>query len=215
MMKQGKHSLRHLFMEWNVARLTLCFSCCYVIPRSAPFVQTHPTGSHPETVRKFTRRFEQQGLLGLLPEAVALIPKGPTLRVPPEVLEEIGRLKALYEGLQYQELVRIVLCTCGYQMTDKTAKRLWQQSPAAPQGALPLGDYHSYPDRAEARLEVLQRYAQGGNKLSISRVLHVSRPTVDRWMQRFEEEHVIRHINPPFLTHKLAKRPTGRACNTV
>ena len=166
-------------------------------PPEAMRQRAHATGSHPETVRKFTRRFEQQGLLGLLPEAVAIVPKGPTPRVPPEVLEEIGRLKALYEGFQYQELVRIVLCTCGYQMTDKTAKRLWQQSPAAPQGALPLGDYHSYPDRAEARLEVLKLYAQGWNKLSISRVLHVSRPTVDRWIHRFEAEDLAGLVDRP------------------
>jgi Homeodomain-like domain len=157
-------------------------------PPEAIRQRAHATGSHPETVRKCTRRFEQQGLLGLLPEAVGLIPKASTPRVPSEVLEESGRLKALYEGFEYQELVRIVLCPCGYQLTDKTAKRLWQQSPTAPQGALPLGDYHSYPDRAEARREVLKLYAQGWNKLSISRVLHVSRPTVDRWIHRFEAE---------------------------
>jgi hypothetical protein len=55
----------------------------------------HATGSPPETVRKFPRRFEQQGLLGRLPEAVAIVPKGPTPRLPPEGLEELGHLKAL------------------------------------------------------------------------------------------------------------------------
>ena len=153
-------------------------------------------GRHPETVRKFTRRFEQQGLLGLLP-APATVPQAPTPHVPPEVLEEIGRLKALYAGFQYQELVRIILCTCGYRLTDKTAKRLWQQSPAAPQGTLPLGDYHRYPERATARLEVLQLYAQGWNKLSISRVLHISRPTVDRWIHRFEAEDLAGLVDRP------------------
>src|SRR5262245_45521256 len=82
-------------------------------------------------------------------------------------------------------------------MTDKTAKRLWQQSPAAPQGTLPLGDYHSHPDRAEARREVLKLYAQGWNKLSISRVLHVSRPTVDRWIHRFEAEDLAGLVDRP------------------
>ena len=154
------------------------------------------TGRHPETVRKFTRRFEQQGLLGLLP-APATVPQAPTPHVPPEVLEEIGRLKALYAGFQYQELVRIILCTCGYRLTDKTAKRLWQQSPAAPPGTLPLGDYHHYPERATARLEVLQLYAQGWNKLSISRVLHISRPTVDRWIHRFEAEDLAGLVDRP------------------
>ena len=166
-------------------------------PPEAIRQRAHATGSHPETVRKFTRRFERQGLLGLLPEAVAIVPKSPSLHVPPEVVAELGRLKALYEGFQYQELVRIILCTCGYQMTDKTAKRLWQQSPAAPQGTLPLGDYHSYPDRAEARREVLKLYAQGWNKLSISRVLHVSRPTVDRWIHRFEAEDLAGLVDRP------------------
>jgi hypothetical protein len=54
-----------------------------------------------------------------------------------------------------------VFCKLGYRMTDKTAKKLWQQSPPAPQGALPLGDYHSHPDRYEARLEVIKLYSQG------------------------------------------------------
>src|SRR5262245_39591533 len=75
-------------------------------PPEAIRQRAHATGSHPETVRKFTRRFEQQGLLGLLPEAVAIVPKGPTSRVPPEVLEEIGRLKALYEGFQYHSILK-------------------------------------------------------------------------------------------------------------
>jgi len=159
--------------------------------------RAHDTATHPETVRKFTRRFEQQGLLGLLPEAVEIVPKGTAPRVPPEVIEEIGRLKALYDGFQYQELVRIVFCKLGYRMTDKTAKKLWQQSPPAPQGALPVGDYHSYPDRYEARLEVIKLSSQGWNKLSISHFLHVSRPTVDRWIRRFEDEHFAGLVGRP------------------
>jgi transposase InsO family protein len=159
--------------------------------------RAHDTATHPETVRKFTRRFEPQGLRALLPEAVEIVPQGPTPRVPPEVIAEIGHLKSLYDGFQYQELVRIVLCKHQYRMTDKTAKRLWQQSPPAPQGALPLGDYHSSPERSEARLEVLKLYVQGWNKLSISRVLPVSRPTVDRWIRRFEDEQLAGLVDRP------------------
>jgi hypothetical protein len=159
--------------------------------------RAYDTATHPETVRKFTRRFEQQGLLGLLPEAVEIVPKGTAPRVPQEAIEEIGRLKALYDGFQYQELVRIVFCKLGYRMTDKTARKLWQQSPPASQGALPLGDYHSHPDRSEARLEVIKLYSQGWNKLSISRFLHVSRPTVDMWIRRFEDEHFAGLVGRP------------------
>jgi hypothetical protein len=181
--------------RYELIRPLVLFEECPA-PPEAIRQRAYATGRHPETVRKFTRRFEQQGLLGLLP-APATVPQAPTPHVPPEVLEEIGRLKALYAGFQYQELVRIILCTCGYRMTDKTAKRLWQQSPAAPQGTLPLGDYHRYPERATARLEVLKLYAQGWNKLSISRVLHVSRPTVDRWIQRFEAEDLAGLVDRP------------------
>ncbi len=154
-----------------------------------PAQRAEETGTHPETVRRLTRRFHHQGMLGLAPDDVAIVPKGRVPRVPEAVVEEMARLKALYVGFQYQELVRIVFCRLGYRITDKTAKQLWQQTPPAAQGALALGDYQSAPDRSHARLEVLKLYAEGWNKLSISRFLQVSRPTVDRWITRFETEH--------------------------
>jgi len=85
--------------------------------------------------------------------------------------------------------VRIIFCTTGYLLSVHTIKKLWQQSPPAAQGALPLEDYHSQPDRYQARLQVLKLYYQGWTKRSISHVLHVSRPTVREWIQRFEAEH--------------------------
>jgi hypothetical protein len=96
------------------------------------------------------------------------------------------RLKALDSGFHYRELVRIIWETCGYRIAVKTVKRLWEQSPPAEQGALALGAYHSYPDRVQARFEVIKLYAQGWTKRSISRVLHVSRPTVNTWIQRYK-----------------------------
>ena len=38
-------------------------------------------------------------------------------------------------------------------------------------------------------MEVVKLYYQGWEKLSISRFFHVSRPTVDAWIRRFEAEH--------------------------
>jgi hypothetical protein len=66
------------------------------------------TGTHPETVRKFTRRFEHQGMLGLVPQAVEVVPKVQALRVPEAVVEELARLKTLYPGFQYRELARML-----------------------------------------------------------------------------------------------------------
>jgi transposase len=54
---------------------------------------------------------------------------------------------------------------------------------------LELWDYHTQPDRYQARLQVVKLYYQGWAKGSISRFLKVSRPTVNAWIKRFEAEH--------------------------
>ena len=149
-------------------------------------VETH---THPETVRKLTRRFRRQGILGLFPDQTEMVMPSRGQQVPSEVVEELARLKALYDGFQFRELARIIHSKCHYHLDGKTVKKLWQQSPGPVQGELPLGTYHSHPRRYEARLQVIKLYYQGWSKLSISRFLRVSRPTVDLWIRRFEAEH--------------------------
>ena len=70
------------------------------------------TDTHPETVGALKRRFEAQGMLGLLPETLQVLPVGRRRRVPDEVVEELQRLKGLYDGFGYRELARILLHTC-------------------------------------------------------------------------------------------------------
>jgi transposase len=149
-------------------------------------VETH---THPETVRKLTRRFRQQGTLGLFPEHTEIIRPSRSQQVPAEVVEELARLKARYDGFQFRELARIIHYKCNYRLDDKTIKKLWQQSSVPVQGELPLDTYHSHPHRYQARLQVIKLYYQGWNRSSISAVLHVSRPTVALWIRRFEAEH--------------------------
>jgi transposase/transposase InsO family protein len=147
-------------------------------------------GIHPETVGDLKRRFEQQGMLGLLPDTVEVVPARRRRRVPNEVVEELQRLKGLYDGFQYRELARIVFHRLEYRIDHKTVKDLWEQlSPALPR-QLPLLDYHSYPERSQARLEVIELYFQGWNKRSISAVLNVSRPTINEWISRFEADNL-------------------------
>ena len=57
------------------------------------------THTHPETVRHLTRRFRQQGTLGLFPEHTEIISPSRGKPVPEAVVEELARLKALYDGL--------------------------------------------------------------------------------------------------------------------
>jgi transposase InsO family protein len=90
----------------------------------------------------------------------------------------------LYDGFQYRELARIVLYKLNYRISHSTIQRLWPALlPSSQQ--LPLFDYHSVPDRPQARLQVIQLYCQGWTKRSISRFLHVSRPTINTWIGRF------------------------------
>jgi transposase len=154
-----------------------------------PTQRAEDTHTHPDTVRTLTRRFRQQGMLGLVPDDLEVTPRGRAPRVPQEIRQELDRLKALYAGFHYRELARIIWYKCGYRITDKTAKQLWQQSPIVPHQQLELWDYPTHPERYQARLHVVRLYYQGWDKLSISRFLHVSRPTVDRWIARFEAEH--------------------------
>ena len=125
-------------------------------PQPAIKQRAQETATHPETVRKLTRRFEQQGLLGLVPDDVEMIPKDKAIRVPAAVVEELARLKALYTGFQYRELARIVFCKTGHRIHHQTIKRLWQHSLPAPQGELPLDDYHSHPHRYHVRVQAVK-----------------------------------------------------------
>jgi transposase InsO family protein len=148
------------------------------------------THTHPDTVRTFVRRFRQQGMLGLLPGSIEVVPHGRAPHVPEAVRKEIARLKGLYAGFHYRELARILFATLGYRIDHKMVKQLWHQSPVTTSSQLELWDYHTHPDRPQARWQAIQRYYQGWHKVSSSRFLHVSRPTVDLWIARFEEEHM-------------------------
>jgi transposase InsO family protein len=147
------------------------------------------TDTHPETVGALKRRFEAPGMLGLLPETLQVLPVGRRRRMPDEVVEELQRLKGLYDGFGYRELARSLFHTCARRVSHHSIKKLWHQLPPAAPRQLPVLDYHTYPTRAEARREVITLYAQGWSKRSISRFLHVSRPTSTAWMTRFEADN--------------------------
>ena len=156
------------------------------------------TETHPDTVRTLQRRFRQQGMLGLVPANLEVTPRGRAPRVPDAVRQELDRLKALYAGFHDRELARILFFTFGYPIHHNTVKQLWYQSPIrAPQ---PPAKGIAY--RAHARLQIVRLYYQGWDKVSLRRFMQISRPTVDRWITRFEAEHfagiVDRHRGPPW-----------------
>ena len=147
------------------------------------------THTHPDTVRTLQRRFRQQGMLGLLPRSRGGAPRPSQPRVPEAVRQEIDRLKALYDGFHYRELARILFITFGYPIDHKTVKALWQASPVVVQRQLELWDYHAHADRYHARLQVIQLYYQGWDKVSISRFCRCLGRRSIAWIPRFEAEH--------------------------
>jgi transposase len=142
---------------------------------------------HPDTVQEWLRRFQHQGMLGLLPAQTAVVTPRRGKAVPVAVVEALAHLKTLYSGFGYRELVRILWHTTHERIDDKTIKKLWQQLPGPVPEERAVPPYHAQP--SQGRLEVIKRYAQGWTKRSICGFLQVSRPTVDRWIARFEAEH--------------------------
>jgi transposase len=195
-----RHFVDQIQWRYEVIRPLVLFA-----DRSAT-ARAQETGTHPETVGKLKRRFEQQGMLGLLPDTREVVTPGRRRRVPETVVEEIARLIGLYTGFQYRELARIIFYKLGERVDDKTVKILWHQSLATAPQQLPLLDYHSDPDRAHARLQVIQLYAQGWSKRSISHYLHVSRPTITAWIRRFEAEELAGLADKSRAPHAPARK---------
>src|SRR6266581_5494624 len=90
------------------------------------------TATHPDTVSTLKRRFEAQGMLGLLPATIEVVPARRRRRVPAEVVQELQRLKGLYDGFGYRELARIIFHTLAHRIHHHTVKQLWHQLPPAP-----------------------------------------------------------------------------------
>ena len=91
------HFVDHLQWRDEVIRPCVLFADATAAHRAE---ETH---LHPDTVRRLTRRFQQQGMLGLLPDHPELVPPSRGRPVPAAVVAEVTRLKALYHGCGYRE----------------------------------------------------------------------------------------------------------------
>ena len=154
------------------------------------------THTHPDTVRRLIRRFQQQGMLRLLPNDVSGARQGRTPRVPEAVRHEIDQLKALYAGFHARELARIVFCKLGYHIDHKTVQKLWQQSPVVTQDtsavAAVLSPSRPLPGPPAGDQTLLSRLG----KVSINRFLHMSRTTIDRVDRAIRDRAVCRAPGP-------------------
>lgn len=157
--------------------------------------------THPDPVRPCARRFPQQGLLGLVPGARAVVPRGRAAHVPEAVRQEMARRTGLSAGLHARALVRMLCATLADRIEQKTGTQRWPPRPGTTSAPREIGASPPHPDRAHARWQAIPRSAPGGHTGRISRCLHVSRPTVERWIPRGAEAHlaglVDHHPGPP------------------
>ena len=119
-------------------------------PERTATQRAQETGTHPETVGRLKRRFDQQGMLGLVPDTLDVLPARRQLRVPDTVVHELQRLKGLYAGFGARELARIIFHTTMHRITGQTAQRLWDRLPPAPPPT-PAAPRLPQPSRARPR----------------------------------------------------------------
>src|SRR5262249_34284935 len=175
-------------------------------PERTATQRAQETGTHPETVGRLKRRFDQQGMRGLVPDTLDVLPARRQLRVPDPVVHELQRLKGLYAGFGARELARIIFHTPIHRMAGQPAHRLGARLPPATPPPRPLLDYHSHPERVQARLEVLTLYAQGWRKRSIRQCLQVSRPTINLGSARFERDNAASLADQRSAPHTPARK---------
>jgi hypothetical protein len=126
--------------------------------------------------------------------------------VPDPVVPELQRLKGLYAGFGARELARIIFHTPMYRLTGPTARRLWDRLPPAAPPPRPLLDYHSHPERIQARQEVITLSAQGWSTRRIRQFLQGSRPTIDRWSTRFARDNAASLADQSSAPHTPARK---------
>jgi len=127
------HFVDHIQWRYAVIRPLVLFADDTAAHRA------EETRLHPDTVRRLTRRFQQQEMLGLLSDHTEFVPSSRGRPVPAVVVAAVTRLKALYHGFGSRAFARIIYYTCNERIDDKTIKTLWQHSPVPAQGELPLG----------------------------------------------------------------------------
>jgi transposase len=167
------------------------------------------TGTNVQTLRRYVRRFEREGMRGLFDERT-LVVRGHI--VPDVVRLEAIRLKTLYPPLHHREITNILFSRLGCRIDHKTVARLLKESGVLDQTRLPFPNtrFHDQSDPRTARMEVIKLYYQGWNIQSISGFLGVSRKHIYSLMERFEQEQfamALPHSRRPHHHHQKLYLP--------
>jgi transposase len=170
---------------------------------SSAEARARETLTHAQTVRKYVRRFECEGMRGLFDERETVARSG---TVPEAVRQEVIRLKTLYAPLHHREIATIIYATLGSRVDYKTVQSIINKHPIGTQCRLPLPKFRDYKDPYQARVEVIKLYYQGWNIQSISSFLGVSRRHIYNLLERFETEMFEGLVSRSHVPHTPARK---------
>ncbi len=109
----------------------------------SPAARARETNKHPQTVRRYVRRFEHAGMRGLFDEREVIARSG---TLPEAVRQEIIRLKTLHAPLHFREIANIIYATLGTRIDYKTVQHILHKHPIAAQKRLPFTKFHDYKE---------------------------------------------------------------------
>jgi hypothetical protein len=138
------HQLQLRFVDHVHWRYELIRPVVLVENRTAA-QRAEETHTHPKTVRHLTRRFRQQGTLGLFPEHTKIISPTQGKAVSDAVVEELAHLKALYDGFGYCELARILWHKVHERTDDKRSNGSGSNVPLPCKASCPLAAITATP----------------------------------------------------------------------
>ena len=149
--------------------------------------RSEQTGLDRSTVRRKTRRFVEQGMLGLLD-----VPPPASARTrhvyPDPVARHILYLTHLYPPIHAREIVRIVERKFGYHTNHHTVQNFLARHTVPVQLPLQWTLYHEFEDAYQARWQVVRMHYEGWLTRSIAGCLQLSERHVRRILAAFAED---------------------------
>src|SRR6266508_1949285 len=145
------------------------------------------TSIERSTVGEKSRRFVQQGMLGLVDQRATHSGRKPHT-FPEPIATYIFYLKQLYPPIHYREIVRIVERKFGYKTNHHTVKLFLERHPIPVQLPLAWTVFHEFEDAYRARWTVVRMSYEGWHAQSIAGCLKLSERHIRRLLAAFVQD---------------------------
>ncbi len=145
------------------------------------------TGASERTIDRQADRFDERGMLGLLPaprREPAEDPRG----LPPPMRQRIVDLRAEVPGMSLHEIADVCETQFGRRPSHHTVKKVLATGPAPSRTTRRFPSYAQTSDPIQRRLAVVRLHAEGWRVSTIARYLETTPRTVYRTLERWVAE---------------------------